>query len=456
MKKFEEICLLIIDDIKAGRKKVGDKIPSIRAMAEKHKVSKNTVVTAYNILLEQQWIKALPKSGFYVSEDVSNTPPLNSVPFYTGIDLLEQQMVNQSHHKPGAGRYPKEYMDKLNLERYLGQADDSFGGESAEVAHFDRGNGDPAGNVLLRRLIVDILSKRALTVDSQNVLLTYGTNHSLDLIIRQFLTSGDQVIVESPGYYPLFSKLELQHIGINAIKRSRFGLDINHLEAIIIKSQPKILFLQPFAQNPIGTDLTSQNMAEIQALCTQYNVIIVENDPFLLARDGAASHFFHTECPVIYVTSFSKTVSASIRCGFIVASQARIKSLTRLKMITVINTSSIMENILNHLITSGALTNHLQALKQLSADRSDAAITALNKIEGLTLYPHNPNGNFLWFRIPMDDKKAVNAAKDNNIFIAPGNLFFPSDPVYFALRVNKFYIDKTTVKFIKKVIFNNH
>ena len=94
MKKFEEICLLVIDDIKAGRKKVGDKIPSIRAMAEKHKVSKNTVVTAYNILLEQQWIKALPKSGFYVSEDVSNTPPLNSVPFYTGIDLLEQQMVN--------------------------------------------------------------------------------------------------------------------------------------------------------------------------------------------------------------------------------------------------------------------------------------------------------------------------------------------------------------------------
>ncbi|BBI68532.1 hypothetical protein PKHYL_27230 [Psychrobacter sp. KH172YL61] len=64
MKKFEEICLIVIDDIKAGRKKVGDKIPSIRAMAEKHKVSKNTVITAYNKLLEQHWIKALPKSGF--------------------------------------------------------------------------------------------------------------------------------------------------------------------------------------------------------------------------------------------------------------------------------------------------------------------------------------------------------------------------------------------------------
>lgn len=451
MKKFEEICLLVIDDIKSGRKKVGDKIPSIRAMAKKYNVSKNTVVNAYNVLLDQHWIKSLPMSGFYVAEDLSSKTMLSSTPFYTGIDLLEQQMIDQSHHKPGAGRYPKKYMDKLNLERYLGQASDN-----AEVAYFDRGNGDPAGNVLLRGLIVDILRKRALTVDAQNVLLTYGTNHSLDLIIRQFLTTGDHVIVESPGYYPLFSKLELQHVDITAIKRTRFGLDMNHLESIILQFQPKILFLQPFAQNPTGTDLTVQNMAGIEALCIKYNVLIVENDPFLLARDGVASYFFNRDCPVIYVSSFSKTVSASIRCGFIVASKSVIKTLTRLKMITVINTSSIMENILNHLIASGALTNHLQALKYLSAEKSAAAITALNKIEGLTLYPHNPSGNFLWFRIPMDDKKAVNDAKSNNIFIAPGNLFFPCDPTYFALRVNKFYIDKTTIKFIKTTIFNNH
>lgn len=451
MKKFEKICLLVIDDIKSGRKKVGDKIPSIRAMSKKYNVSKNTIVNAYNILLEQRWIKALPKSGFYVSEDLSSTLMLNSTPFYTGIDLLEQQMIDQSHHKPGAGRYPKEYMDKLNLERYLGQASDNV-----EVADFDRGNGDPAGNVLLRGLIVDILSKRALTADSQNVLLTYGTNHSLDLIIREFLTKGDQVIVESPGYYPLFSKLDLHQVHINPIKRNKFGLDVNNLELIIQKQHPKILFLQPFAHNPTGTDLNVPNMAAIQKLCIKYNVLIVENDPFLLARDGTASYFFNKDCPVIYVSSFSKTISASIRCGFIVASKSVIKSLTRLKMITVINTSSIMENILNHLITSGALANHLHALKMLSDEKSATAITALSKIDGLTLYPHNPSGNFLWFRIPMDDKKVVNDAKSNNIFIAPGNLFFPSNPAYFALRVNKFYIDKTTVNFIKTTVFNNH
>ncbi len=97
MKKFEKICLLVIDDIKSGRKKVGDKIPSIRAMSKKYQVSRNTIVNAYNILLEQRWIKALPKSGFYVSEYLSNkethSTMLDLTNFYNGVDLQEQQLV---------------------------------------------------------------------------------------------------------------------------------------------------------------------------------------------------------------------------------------------------------------------------------------------------------------------------------------------------------------------------
>ncbi|MGP9687706.1 aminotransferase-like domain-containing protein [Psychrobacter sp. AOP22-C1-C5] len=453
MKKFEEICLLVIDDIKSGRKEVGDKIPSIRAMSKKYNVSKNTIVNAYNILLEQQWIKALPKSGFYVGNDLSNkqthSTMLDLTNFYNGTDLLEQQLVNEYNHKPGEGRYPKEYMDKLKLDSYLGPSN-----EGDKPLYLDHGYGDPAGNSMLRELITDILKNHDLSIESQNLLMTYGTNHSLDLIIRHFLDKGDHVIVESPGYYPLFSKLELNNINMMAIKRTKFGLDVNNLETIIQKNHPKVLFLQPFAHNPTGTDLTIENMQSIKSICLKHNVLIVEDDPFLLIRDKAASYLFAEDSPVIYLSSFSKTVSASLRCGFIVASKPVIKSLTRLKMITVINTSSITENILNHLISSDTLHRHLQALKTLSYEKSADSIKALSKVDGLALYPHNPSGHFLWFRIPMDDKKVVSAARKNSIFIAPGNLFFPCENTYFALRINKFYIDQTTVNFIEKEVFN--
>lgn len=455
MKKFEEICLLVIDDIKSGRKKVGDKIPSIRAMSKKYNVSKNTIVTAYNILLEQHWIKALPKSGFYVGEDLSDkqmpSTILDLANFYNGIGLLEQQLVNKYNHKPGEGRYPREYMDRLNLESYLGHPTDTD-----KAPYLDHGYGDPAGNTMLRSSIADILKDHELNIEPQNLLMTYGTNHSLDLIIRHFLTKDDYVIVESPGYYPLFSKLELNRINMKAIKRTRFGLDVNNLESIIQKHTPKVLFLQPFAHNPTGTDLTVENMQSIKSVCLKYNVLIVEDDPFLLIRDQAASYFFSEEYPVIYLSSFSKTVSASLRCGFIAASKPIIKSLTQLKMITVINTSSITESILNHLISSDTLDNHLRALKILSYEKSNDAVESLNKVDGLVLYPHNISGHFLWFRIPMDDKKVVDYAKSSNIFIAPGNLFFPCENTYFAIRINKFYIDRTTIKFIKEEVFNSH
>ena len=455
MKKFEEICLLVIDDIKSGRKKIGDKIPSIRAMSKKYSVSKNTIVTAYNILLEQHWIKALPKSGFYISEDLSNkethSAMLDLTNFYNGVDLLEQQLVNEYSHKPGEGRYPREYMDKLKLDSYLGHPNDGD-----KPLYLDYGYGDPAGNSVLRGLITDMLKNHALSVEPQNLLMTYGTNHSLDLIIRHFLTEGDNAIVESPGYYPLFSKLKLNKVNMMPIKRTKFGLDVNNLEAIIQKNHPKVLFLQPFAHNPTGTDLTLENLNAIKSICMKNNVLIVEDDPFLLIRDKPASYLFGEDCPVIYLSSFSKTVSASLRCGFIVASKPLIKLLTRLKMITIINTSSITENILNHMITSGTLNNHLQTFKSLSYEKSADSIKKLSKVEGLKLYPHNPSGHFLWFRIPMDDKKVVNSARSNNIFMAPGSLFFPAKSTYFALRINKFYIDQTTVKFIENEVFNRH
>ncbi|KAA0915612.1 PLP-dependent aminotransferase family protein [Psychrobacter sp. ANT_WB68] len=453
MKKFEKICLLVIDDIKSGRKKVGDKIPSIRAMSKKYQVSRNTIVNAYNILLEQSWIKALPKSGFYVSEDLSSkethSTMLDLTNFYNGVDLLEQQLVNEYNHRPGEGRYPREYMDNLNLDSYLGHP--NYG---EKPLYFDYGYGDPAGNSMLRGFIVEILKKHSLSVAPQNLLMTHGTNHSLDLIIRHFLNEGDSVIVESPGYYPLFSKLKLNPVNVIPIKRTKFGIDVNSLETIIKKSNPKIFFLQPFAHNPTGTDLTVENINSIKSVCMAHNVLIVEDDPFLLIRNNAASYLFGEDSPVIYLSSFSKTVSASLGCGFIVASTKLIKSLTRLKMITIINTSSIIENILNHLISSGTLNNHLQTFKTLSYEKSADSIKDLSKVEDLELYPHNPGGHFLWFRIPMDDRKVLKQARSNNIFIAPGNLFFPAENGYFALRINKFYVDQTTVRFLEKEVFN--
>lgn len=450
MNKYQAIYQLIIDEIQTGVRKIGDKLPSIRIMAKNLGVSKNTVITAYELLLEENWIKVINKSGYYITERHHNEKFQNiSIQFinaYNGIELLGQQLTHSYQHKPGDGRYAREYMKSINLQNYLPNMS-----ENRLLSCLDYGH--PAGHSPLKESLINILKARKLPIENDNLMLTSGTNHSLDLIIRHFLNKGDTVVVESPGYYPLFSKLNLASIKRQSIYRSKEGYDFNKLEEIFSKKRPKIFFIQPFAHNPTGTDLLKEDMTKIRSLCQDYNVLIVEDDPFLLTREGKASYLFNNDVPTIYISSFSKTLTASLRCGFIVSSHFVIQSLIKMKLITMINTSSIIESIVNDLIITGSLDNHINILKQVFLEKTNNMLLSLQQINQCDIYPHNSGGLYAWFEIPIDDKKLASLAIRDNIFLAPGSLFFSSEIPYYALRINKFYLDETSINFIKKQAF---
>lgn len=450
MKKYQEIYQLIVNDIQMGIKKTGDKLPSIRHMANNHHVSINTVIAAYNLLLEEHWIRSVDKSGYFVANKQYNEKYQNISPefinAYNGIELLNQQLVHKFAHKPGDGRYAREYMHTLHLNQYLPNLDEHELSTCLEYGH-------PSGYLPLKCSLTDLLNSRQLAITQDNLLLTSGTNHSLDLVIRHFLSKGDKVLVEAPGYYPLFSKLDLAGVKYMPVFRTAIGIDNDYLETLIIKHHPKIFFIQPFAHNPTGTDLSKATLDKISQLCQTYNIIVVEDDPFLLTREGKASYLYRKDAPTIYLSSFSKTLTASLRCGFIASSIPLIQSLTKLKLITVINTSAIPEAIIHDMFVTGVLQTHLTALKQAFTQKSLALDTAMQQIKGLEQFPHNSGGLYAWFTIPIDDKKIATLARTQNIFLAPGSLFFPTRDNYFALRINKFYMDEIVKNFIQNQIF---
>lgn len=449
MKKYLEVYQLIVNEIQTGVRKAGDRLPSIRQMSTMLGVSKNTVIIAYQLLLEERWVITKFKSGYYIIgkqyDDRFQNITSEFVNAYNGIGLLGQQLTHTYQHKPGDGRYAQDFMKSLCLHRYLPH----LNGESL-LACLEYG--DPAGYIPLRSNVVSLLKARELNINKDNLLMSAGTNHSLDLIIRHFLNKGDSVLVESPGYYPLFSKLDFAGIKRLSIERRYYGYDLHDLEMIFEKRSPKIFFLQPYAHNPTGTDLPQEHLKKISMLCKKYKVLIVEDDPFLLTRKGEASYFYHSGAPTIYLSSFSKTLTASFRCGFIVASSAIIQSLTKLKLITIINTSSINEAIINDLIQNGTLFEHINLLKKQFSEKASSMLNALATIPNITPYPHNPGGLYTWFHITTDDKKLAAIARDNDIFLAPGSLFFSGKISYSALRINKFFLDEMSLKFLQTYI----
>lgn len=455
MKKYEKVYQAVVAQIQSGEKQIGDKLPSIRQMAKLCAVSKNTVLEAYERLVADRYIEARQGSGFYITPGIYNQYYENiSREFnhaYERINLLTCQLVQSVEHKPGDGRYPRRMMRQLNIGSYLGKF-----AEQTENIKYCLGYGDPAGNMLLKHAVRQKLIDRGLILNDEHIMLSAGTNHSYDLIIRHFLSKGDAVLVEAPGYYPLLSKLELAGIRMLSIMRDEGKINIAHLEQLVVRHQPKIFFLQSYAHNPTGTDIDMESLLAIKKICRQHRIILVEDDPFLWLREGKPSVLLEPDdetFAVIYLGSFSKVFSASLRCGFICASKLIIQSLLRLKIVTCVNTSSIGEAITYDLLSSPNYQSHILQLKQYMQHKTIQSINNIQQTSLIPFFKRNPASFYLWCRLPqsVSEETLIAAAKEQQIFLAPGTLFFSMRPPYQAIRLNIFYSDNPSLA----VFFNS-
>ena len=165
------------------------------------------------------------------------------------------------------------------------------------------------------------------TIASQ-LLLTDGATQAVDLILRYVARPGDAVMVDDPGYFNLFSNLQLQGIDALPVTRTAEGPDLEQLEALAREYRPKVMFTQSVLHTPTGSTLAPGHAYRLLRLAEQYDFLIVENDAYAdflnvpTTRIAALDHLQR----VIYVGSFSKTLSAAARVGFIAASE---KSNTR-------------------------------------------------------------------------------------------------------------------------------
>jgi DNA-binding transcriptional MocR family regulator len=129
---------------------------------------------------------------------------------------------------------------------------------------------------------------------------------------------------------------------------------------------------------------------------------------------------------VIYVGTFSKTLSASLRVGYLAAAPALARSLRDLKMLTIVSTSDYVERLVHALIAGGQYLRHVRRLKTRIEAASAEALAALERV-GVAV-PVAPTGGFyIWGQLPegLEEAALVRAAADRGIFLAPGSVFLP-------------------------------
>ena len=431
----------------------GTKLPSIRAFAAAHSVSVFTVVEAYDRLVAQGWLQSRGNTGFFVKRRADDPAPAagaaqQDLNFDARWYLQHIFETRRLALKPGCGWLPNDWLFEDGVRRSLRQ----LASDGVDIG----GYGLPHGHMALRQLIAESLAEQQIAASADHVMLTQGSSQALDLTARQLLKPGDAVLVDDPGYPNLMFMLRFLGARVFGVPRRPGGYDLAALEAQLVAHQPKAFFTQPRLQSPTNSVTPVAQLFRVLQLAGQHGVTLVENDlyadldterrPTLASLDQWQR--------VIYIGSFSKTISPNIRVGYLVARPDLLDELAQLKMLSGLTSSDLTERLAFGALSEGRWRKHLKSLRERLGEAHQQVGQRLTQL-GFEIFNEPKAGMYLWARHPdlTDSGVLSQHAAAVGLMLGPGHLFLVEPRSTGWLRFNvAFSLDPQVVAFIARQI----
>jgi DNA-binding transcriptional MocR family regulator len=435
--KTELVMTAIRSRIASGVLAADDRLPSIRQFALAVSVSPSTVVDAYDRLAAEGLIRARRGSGFYVAPHRPAHPtPMQSTrardvdPFWVSRESLD---AAPGVAMPGCGWLPADWMPVESLRRAvraLARAD------ARTLVDY----GGARGALILRRVVAARLTDEGIDASPDQVLLTASGTSALDLVCRSVLKSGDVVLVDDPCYFNFRALLRAHGAEVVGVPYTASGPDIAAFEAVLVAKRPRLYLTNSGLHNPTGATLSPQTAHRVLRAAAAHGVTIVEDDIFSDFEPDRSARLATLDGldRVIRVGSFSKTLSASLRCGYIAARPAWIEGLVDLQVATGFSgPGPAITGVVAHVLAGGGYRKHLDDVRaRLARARRDAA----RKLHALGVEPWlMPRGGFyLWCRLPtgLDSALVARRARQEDVVLAPGNVFSVTQTASGFMRFN--------------------
>ncbi len=415
----------------------GARLPSIRQFAETLKVSKSTVVNAYDRLAAEGVIQPRKGSGYYV---VGSPTPLilgkvgprvdrEVDPLWVSKQSLE---AGEGVLKPGCGWLPSSWMPQTIIRKALR----TMARTSTEAL---TEYGAPHGFAPLREHLARKMATLQIPAQMEQVILTGSGTQSIDLLCRFFVESNDTVLVDDPCYFNFHALLKAHGVNVVGVPYRKNGPDLELFEQALIEHAPRLYITNSAIQNPTGATLSPVIAHKLLKLAERFNLVIIEDDifadfenepaPRLAAMDGLNR--------VVHLGSFSKTLSASARCGFIAARADWIEGLIDLKIATTFGGDPFSAELTWLVLKDGRYRKHLVDLRARLSEAMGATCSELNKI-GIEPWIIPQAGMYVWGKLPGDIGAAEVARKalQDKIVLAPGTVFSLSKSGEQYLRFN--------------------
>ncbi|MEQ1938696.1 PLP-dependent aminotransferase family protein [Mesorhizobium sp. CN5-321] len=415
----------------------GAKLPSLRALAASLGVSVSTVVEAYERLAAEGLVHSRPGSGFYVAQQGAPFSPSASGPrldravdpFWVSRQSLESA---EGVSKPGCGWLPPDWLPNDGIRKGLRALARAPAVSLAEYA-------SPLGSPPLRQLLAKRLADRAIDCPPDQIMLTESGTQAMDLLCRLLLEPGDAVLVDDPCYFNFQALLRAHRAKLVSVPYTPSGPDVDLFEKALTEHRPRLYITNSAIHNPTGATLSPVTAHKVLKLAERAGLTIIEDDlfadferspaPRLAAFDGLER--------VVTIGSFSKTISASVRCGFIASKPGWIEQLIDLKIATAFGGGRLNADLVLNVLGDGGYRKHMEGLRTRLAAAMSTVASRLRQI-GIEPWLMPQAGMFLWCRLPHDADAAdlARAAMAKGFVLAPGNVFSVSQSAPNFMRFN--------------------
>jgi DNA-binding transcriptional MocR family regulator len=409
--------------IAEGAYRPGDKLPSLRELAGLHQYAKNTVVAAFEILVSRGLVEPRRGSGYYVRARPEARRGDDADTLGRAMDIVwlmrEQLKSGPDVLAVGDGFPPVEWLADMRLDKYHPKVVRTGVGSLFRY-------GSRFGYAPLREHLVRKLSDFGIAASPRQIVLTQGANEAMDMVVRYFVPPGGTVLVDDPGYYPLFGKLKLAQARVLGVPRLADGPDLEALERLLASTAPRLFFTQSLAHNPTGSDLSQAKAFRVLQLAQKYDVLIVENDPLADFKPVGAARLSSLDQldRTIYIGSFSKSFSAALRVGFIACRPELASDLADLKALIRVSSSEYCERTVDVILSAGHYQRHLNRLRARLGEATAGAVELL-EAHGAEIFCRTPQSLYLWAAFPGIDDSQLLAQRllERKIMMAPGRLF---------------------------------
>lgn len=428
----------VVDLVAKGLIPLGRRLPSSRKLADSLGVSRNTVVLAYQQLIDEGYLVSRERSGIYVNQAVlRDNPGLADATTRPGSNALWRKRLRQRDTLDGAEPVPPQWQD-YPFPFLEGQFDQSLFPVAEwreasrlslgvrEINDWSRARGDADDPLLIEQIRTQILPRRGISARPDEILITNGAQHGLYLLAQLLFDANTSVAVEEPGFPEFRDIVRRRGAQLSYLPVDNHGLQAEHNDGSC-----QYIYVTPSHQVPTTATLSAERREVLLRQAAEYDQIIIEDDfdseTNFLGNPLSALKGADEQGRVIYLGSLSKVISAGLRLGFMIAPAELIDALRNERRLMSRFPAANNQRTTAFFLSLGHFDTTMRRLHKIFNARWHALRDALNHYLPQAVYTmESEGGTSCWLQGPegLRVEDLCREAEKRGVLIEPVRQFF--------------------------------